>query len=68
MAHERQQMLQGFFVSAAFLFGQLLRALVELRVPDPADPVTHVWAEGTDLESSEAVVATYVERVARTLP
>ncbi len=31
MSHESQQMLQGFFVSAAFLFGQLLRALVELR-------------------------------------
>ncbi len=27
-----------------------------LLVPDPADPVTHVWAEGSDLESSEALV------------
>ena len=39
-----------------------------LVVPDPADPVTHVWAEGADLESSEALVATAVERIARTLP
>jgi mannose-1-phosphate guanylyltransferase/phosphomannomutase len=39
-----------------------------LVVPDPADPVTHVWAEGADLESSEALVATYVERIVRTLP
>ncbi len=39
-----------------------------LVVPDPADPVTHVWAEGADLASSEALVATYVERIARTLP
>ena len=33
-----------------------------LVVPDPADPVTHVWAEGADLVSSEALVATYAER------
>jgi hypothetical protein len=37
-------------------------------VPDPADPVTHVWAEGADLASSEALVATYADRIARTLP
>jgi mannose-1-phosphate guanylyltransferase / phosphomannomutase len=39
-----------------------------LVVPDPSDPVTHVWAEGADLMSSEALVATYAERIARTLP
>ena len=39
-----------------------------LVVPDPADPVTHVWAEGSDLASSEALVATYVERIAGMLP
>jgi mannose-1-phosphate guanylyltransferase/phosphomannomutase len=39
-----------------------------LVVPDPADPVTHVWAEGADLESSEALVSTAVERIAGTLP
>jgi mannose-1-phosphate guanylyltransferase/phosphomannomutase len=39
-----------------------------LVVPDPTDPVTHVWAEGADLVSSEALVATYAERIARTLP
>jgi mannose-1-phosphate guanylyltransferase/phosphomannomutase len=35
-----------------------------LVVPDPADPVTHVWAEGKDLASSEDLVATYVDRIA----
>ena len=39
-----------------------------LVVPDPADPVTHVWAEGSDLASSEALAATYVERITRMLP
>jgi len=39
-----------------------------LVVPDPADPVTHVWAEGSDLASSEVLVATYLERIARMLP
>jgi mannose-1-phosphate guanylyltransferase / phosphomannomutase len=39
-----------------------------LVVPDPSDPVTHVWAEGADLMSSEALVATYTDRIARTLP
>ena len=39
-----------------------------LVVPDPTDPITHVWAEGADLVSSEALVATYAERIARTLP
>jgi mannose-1-phosphate guanylyltransferase/phosphomannomutase len=39
-----------------------------LVVPDPADPVTHVWAEGSDLASSEALVTTYAERIARMLP
>jgi mannose-1-phosphate guanylyltransferase/phosphomannomutase len=39
-----------------------------LVVPDPSDPVTHVWAEGSDLASSEALVAAYVERIAGMLP
>ena len=39
-----------------------------LVVPDPTDPITHVWAEGADPVSSEALVATYAERIARTLP
>jgi len=39
-----------------------------LVVPDPTDPVTHVWAEGPDLAVSEALVATYVERITRMLP
>jgi mannose-1-phosphate guanylyltransferase / phosphomannomutase len=39
-----------------------------LVVPDPADPVTHVWAEGSDLAASEALAAAYVERITRMLP
>jgi mannose-1-phosphate guanylyltransferase/phosphomannomutase len=39
-----------------------------LVVPDPSDPVTHVWAEGSDAASSEALVETYTERIARMLP
>jgi mannose-1-phosphate guanylyltransferase/phosphomannomutase len=38
-----------------------------LVVPDPADPVTHVWAEGSDLGASESLAATYVERITRML-
>ena len=34
-----------------------------LVVPDPEDPVTHVWAEGVDLAASEALAAAYVERI-----
>jgi mannose-1-phosphate guanylyltransferase / phosphomannomutase len=39
-----------------------------LVVPDPAEPVTHVWAEGPDLAASERLVAAYVERITRALP
>ena len=39
-----------------------------LVVPDPTDPVTHVWAEASDPAASEALVATYAERIARMLP
>jgi mannose-1-phosphate guanylyltransferase/phosphomannomutase len=35
-----------------------------LVVPDPAEPVTHVWAEGSDQASSETLVHTYAERIA----
>jgi mannose-1-phosphate guanylyltransferase/phosphomannomutase len=34
-----------------------------LVVPDPEDPVTHVWAEGIDLPGSVALATTYVERI-----
>jgi mannose-1-phosphate guanylyltransferase/phosphomannomutase len=34
-----------------------------LVVPDPEDPVTHVWAEGIDLPASVALATTYVERI-----
>jgi mannose-1-phosphate guanylyltransferase / phosphomannomutase len=39
-----------------------------LVVPDPEDPVTHVWAEGTDLAASEALVATYARRISAMVP
>jgi mannose-1-phosphate guanylyltransferase / phosphomannomutase len=39
-----------------------------LVVPDPEDPVTHVWAEGSDLAQSEALVSAYVERITAMLP
>jgi mannose-1-phosphate guanylyltransferase/phosphomannomutase len=35
-----------------------------LVVPDPEDPVTHVWAEGADLPASSALASAYVERIA----
>jgi mannose-1-phosphate guanylyltransferase / phosphomannomutase len=38
-----------------------------LVVPDPEDPVTHVWAEGTDLSESSALASAYVERIAALL-
>ena len=38
-----------------------------LVVPDPEDPVTHVWAEGADLPASSALVTAYVERIASLL-
>ncbi|HEY1651885.1 MAG TPA: sugar phosphate nucleotidyltransferase [Acidimicrobiales bacterium] len=34
-----------------------------LVVPDPEDPVTHVWAEGADLPGSVALAAPYVEQI-----
>jgi mannose-1-phosphate guanylyltransferase/phosphomannomutase len=34
-----------------------------LVVPDPEDPVTHVWAEGSDLPGSVALATSYVERI-----
>ncbi len=35
-----------------------------LVVPDPEEPVTHVWAEGTDLPGSVALARPYVEQIA----
>jgi hypothetical protein len=34
-----------------------------LVVPDPEDPVTHVWAEGKDLPASSALASAYAERI-----
>jgi mannose-1-phosphate guanylyltransferase/phosphomannomutase len=39
-----------------------------LVVPDPEDPVTHVWAEGVDLVASEGLATAYAARVTRMLP
>ncbi len=39
-----------------------------LVVPDPEDPVTHVWAEGSDLLASESLAAAFVERIRGMLP
>jgi mannose-1-phosphate guanylyltransferase/phosphomannomutase len=38
-----------------------------LAVPDPEEPVTHVWAEGQDLPGSERLAAGLVTRLARLL-
>ena len=38
-----------------------------LVVPDPEDPVTHLWAEGADLAASEALASAYVTRITRML-
>jgi mannose-1-phosphate guanylyltransferase/phosphomannomutase len=38
-----------------------------LVVPDPEDPVTHVWAEGHDLAQSEEMSDAYIERLCRML-
>jgi mannose-1-phosphate guanylyltransferase / phosphomannomutase len=34
-----------------------------LVVPDPEEPVTHVWAEAADLARSDALAAAYAERL-----
>lgn len=38
-----------------------------LVVPDPEEPVTHVWAEGRDLPGSERLAAAQVARLGRML-
>ncbi|HWF15012.1 MAG TPA: sugar phosphate nucleotidyltransferase [Acidimicrobiales bacterium] len=38
-----------------------------LVAPDPEDPVTHVWAEGTDLPGSVRLAKPYVEQIAALL-
>ncbi|HWD53920.1 MAG TPA: sugar phosphate nucleotidyltransferase [Acidimicrobiales bacterium] len=38
-----------------------------LVAPDPEDPVTHVWAEGTDLPGSVALARPYVEQISALL-
>jgi hypothetical protein len=34
-----------------------------LAVPDPQDPVTHIWAESADVAGSDALAAAIEERV-----
>jgi hypothetical protein len=34
-----------------------------LVVPDPEDPATHIWAEGTDWEESTRLTEGFVERL-----
>jgi mannose-1-phosphate guanylyltransferase/phosphomannomutase len=36
-----------------------------LVVPDPEDPITHVWAEASDLAHSEALASVYAQRITR---
>jgi mannose-1-phosphate guanylyltransferase/phosphomannomutase len=38
-----------------------------LVAPDSEDPVTHVWAEGTDLPGSVALARPYVEQITELL-
>ena len=38
-----------------------------LVVPDPEEPTTHVWAEGTDWADSERLSSGYVERLRQIL-
>ncbi|HTU37763.1 MAG TPA: sugar phosphate nucleotidyltransferase [Acidimicrobiales bacterium] len=39
-----------------------------LVVPDPEDPVTHVWAEGADVAASEALADEYAQRISVIVP
>jgi mannose-1-phosphate guanylyltransferase/phosphomannomutase len=39
-----------------------------LVLPDPAEAVTHVWAEGVDVSAAEALVARWADVVERTSP
>ncbi len=39
-----------------------------LVVPDPEDPITHVWAEGSDVVASEALAAAYARRISAMVP
>ena len=39
-----------------------------LVVPDPEDPITHVWAEGSDVVASEALAVDYARRIKALVP
>jgi len=38
-----------------------------LALPDPEEPVTHIWAEGTDHNTARALAQEYVRRIRQTL-
>jgi mannose-1-phosphate guanylyltransferase/phosphomannomutase len=38
-----------------------------LVIPDPEDPVTHVWAEGPDTDASNELAAKTVESIEQVL-
>ena len=38
-----------------------------LALPDPEEPVTHIWAEGTDQASARTLAQEYVRRIRQTL-
>ncbi|CAN5747318.1 mannose-1-phosphate guanyltransferase [soil metagenome] len=38
-----------------------------LALPDPEEPVTHIWAEGTDQAGARALAQEYVRRIRQTL-
>ena len=38
-----------------------------LALPDPEEPVTHIWAEGADGPSARSLAQEYVRRIRQTL-
>ena len=38
-----------------------------LALPDPDEPVTHIWAEGADHNAARALAQEYVRRIRQTL-
>jgi mannose-1-phosphate guanylyltransferase/phosphomannomutase len=38
-----------------------------LVIPDPEDPVTHVWAEGSTVDESRAVAERYISLIEEAL-
>ena len=38
-----------------------------LALPDPEEPVTHIWSEGVDAATAQTLVQEYVRRIRQTL-